>query len=286
MPLTTRSCLLLAFLATGSLSPPLAKASPWPKGLPLPAGEPINEEYRNQFGSCDRTESFRGHKTHGCSDDPNQVTALRRLPDGSVAYVSKLAVDLDGSPFACGPDHGRMDQCPTTLMLPDGKGGEVPVDADTIPYVVIPAAGPPDVAGEFTQLTGVKVGDFGVVLAHGRVVPVIVADTGPYAKLGEGSLALHRALGRELCVERDVSGTCRRMVDDMESIGGDVTTVLFPGTARNDLTPNNIARIVRKQGASLWAKSNRTMTLGLVAPQSNVSARPPVADRDSESKIP
>jgi hypothetical protein len=248
-----RSLLALTLLAAAPA--PAAVAGPWPAPVHLSPGQPIDEEYRGQFASCDREESFRGHQTHGCRDDPNQVTALRRLPDGSVAYVSKLAVDLDGSPFACGPDHGRSDQCPTSLMLPDGKGGEIPVDADTIPYVVIPEAGPPDVAGEFTRATGVQVGDFGVVIAHGRVVPVIVADTGPFAKLGEGSLALHRALGRELCTRRDGDGVCRRVVDQMESIEGDVTTILFPGTARHDLTPANIARIVHEQGRSLWAKA-------------------------------
>jgi hypothetical protein len=248
---------LVPFLVAFALTPCAAPAatSPWPAGVHLPAGQPIDEEYRGQFGSCDRHEAFRGHQTHGCGADPNQVTALRRLPNGSVAYVSKLAVDLDGSAFACGPDHGRSDQCSTSLMLPDGKGGEIPVDADSIPYVVIPEAGPPDVAGEFTRVTGVQVGDFGIVIANGRMVPVIVADTGPFAKLGEGSLALHRALGRELCVQRDEKGVCRRVVDQMESIEGNVTTILFPGTARHDLTPANIASIVREQGRSLWAKA-------------------------------
>lgn len=252
------STLLVAVLAGGLQSPALAAPSdPWPHGVHLPAGQAIDEDYRSQFYSCDRQESFRGHPTHGCGDDPNNVTALRELPDGSVAYVSKLAVDLDGSPFACGPNHGRMDQCPTSLMLRDQDNREVPVDADSVPYVVIPDAGPPDVTGEFTRLTGVRVGDFGVVIANGRVVPVIVADTGPFAKLGEGSLALHRALGRELCTKRDDHGICRAVVPDMESIKGDVTTVLFPGTARHDLTPDNIGHIVQEEGASLWASLNR-----------------------------
>lgn len=245
--------MLLAFL----LAAASAAASPWPAGVDLPAGTPVDEEYRRQFGACDTGETFRGHRTHGCGDDPNQVTALRRLPNGAIAYVSKLAVDLDGSPFACSPAHGLSDQCPTSLMLPDGENGLVPVDSDRIPYVVIPAAGPSDVSGEFGRLTGVSVGDFGVVIAHGRVVPVIVADTGPFPKLGEGSIALHRALGRELCEKRDASGTCTSFGDEdrMESIEGDVTTVLFPGTARADLTPTTIAQVVREQGLALWAKA-------------------------------
>lgn len=245
---------LLAVVAAAS-TPAVPSRSPWPAGVRLPAGDPVDEDYRHQFALCDQQERFRGLPTHGCGDDPNAVTALRRLPGGAVAYTSKLAVDLDGSPFACGPDHGRSDQCPTSLMLPDGAGGQVPVDADRVPYVVVPAAGPDPVRGEFTRLTGVGVGDFGVVIANGRVVPVIVADTGPFAKLGEGSMALHRALGRELCAERDAAGACARVVDPMESIGGDVTTVLFPGSARAGLTPATVAAVTREQGLKLWAQA-------------------------------
>jgi hypothetical protein len=235
----------------------LASSSPWPAGVALPPGQPIDEASRGQFDVCDKTEHFRGRRTHGCRDDPNAVTALRRLPDGAIAYTAKLAVDLDGSPFACGPDRGRMDQCPTSLMLADDKGRDRPVDSDMIPYVVIPEAGPRDVRGEFGRLTGVQVGDFGVVIARGHVVPVIVADTGPFAKLGEGSLALHRALGRELCVRRDADGVCRRVVAPMESIAGDVTTVLFPGSARDDLTRAALAATVRREGLRLWTAAER-----------------------------
>lgn len=200
--------------ATTSASSP--REHPWPPGVALPAGEPVNEEYRHQFDLCDQQGTFRGYASRytRCAGDPNVVTALRRLPSGAIAYVSKLAVDLDGSAFACGPNHGRMDQCPTTLMFRDAAGGETPVDADTIPYVVIPEAGPDDTAGEFTRLTGVRVGDFGVVILGRRVVPVIVADTGPYRKLGEGSLALHRALGHEQCATKSEEGVCTRGDDE------------------------------------------------------------------------
>ena len=243
---------LLALLFASVSAAGTAAPQSWPTGVNLPAGDPIDEAYRREFGVCDRADRFHGHAVHGCRNDPNAVTALRRLPGGAVAYVAKLAVDLDGSPFACSPVHGAMDQCPTSLMLPNGKGGEVPVDADKIPYVVIPWEGPHRERGRFSALTGVGVGDFGVVIAHGRTIPVIVADTGPFEKLGEGSLALHRALGRELCVARNSTGACRRVIERMESIGGDVTTVLFPHSARTGLTPANIAGIVRAEGLRRW----------------------------------
>lgn len=238
------------------------QAGPWPRGVDLPAGTAVDEEYRRQFDLCDAKRRFRGHRPkYGCKGDANAVTALRRLPDGSIAYVSKLAVDMDGSPIACGPGRGRTDQCPTSLMLPAGDGREVPVDAETIPYVVIPEAGPRKVRGEFSRLTGVGVGDFGVVIARGRMVPVIVADTGPYAKLGEGSLALHYALGRDLCAVRGAGRRCRRLVDPVESISGNVTTILFPHSARADLTPATIAAVVKAEGLRRWAEARQRMGL-------------------------
>lgn len=216
-------------------------------GLVAAAIRPVDETYRLEFGVCDAQDRFGGHAVLGCRDDPNGVTALRRLPGGPIAFALNLAVDLHGSPFACSPNHGRIDQCPTSLMMPDGKGGEVPVDADAVPYVVIPFAGPPDVLGAFTRITGVDVGDFGYVQYRGRVVPLIVADTGPFGKLGEGSIALHRALDRELCSSRDASRTCTDVSDGIESIGGDVVTVLFPDSARHNLTPATLAMTIRRE---------------------------------------
>ena len=228
----------------------------WPPGVSLPAGTPVDEAYRREFDSCDREGAFRGYRSRytRCAGDANAVTALRKLPGGAIGFVSKLAVDLDGSAFACGPNHGRMDQCLTTLMLIDPGGHEVPVDADAVPYVVIPEAGPPDAAGEFSRLTDVRVGDFGVVIANGRIVPVIVADTGPFSKLGEGSLALHRALDHEQCVGRQQGEVCSRVDDEGQSISRDVTTILFPGSARADLTPGTIATVTQREGSRLWAE--------------------------------
>ena len=256
--------MMLPLAALLAAAAPALPPPSWPSAIDLSAGTDIDEGYRAQFALCDQTGEFRGHSPYGgraCRGDPNQVRVLRRLPDGAVAYTSKLAVDLDGSPFACGADHGPMDQCPTSLMLPGPDGAETPVDSDRIPYVVIPAAGPPDVRGEFSRLTGVRTGDLGVVVHHGRVVPVIVADTGPFPLLGEGSLALNRALGRELCTKRDAGGTCRAVVDEMESIGGDVTTVLFPGSAPRGLTPATIADTVRREALRRWAASPLSRTV-------------------------
>ena len=255
LPPAVVALLLLAPVARAD-SPVAASASVL---LPeLAAGVDVDEAYRGQFDLCDSQNQFEGQtfqRWGGCRGDPNRAVLLRRLPGGPIAYVSKLAVDLDGSPFACGPNHQRSDQCPTSLMLDNAQGDPTPVDADRVPYVVIPSR------GEFSRLTGVRVGDFGVVIKDGVVAPVIVGDTGPPNKLGEGSLALHRALGRELCAERDAGGVCVDVPDDITSIEAGVTTILFPGSARDDLTTGNVEAVVRSEGLRLWQNYRRGLAV-------------------------
>jgi len=62
----------------------------------------------------------------------------------------------------------------------------VPLNADEIPYVVIPAAAPKGIDDhQFEALSKLRVGDYGVVIANGTTVPVIVGDEGPAYKIGE-----------------------------------------------------------------------------------------------------
>ena len=244
------AALVLSFAGIARAEPPA-----WPAGVDLSRGVDIDEDYRAQFHLCDTNAETRGADAtfrRGCRGDPNRVTALRRLPSGAIAFVSKLAIDFDGSPLACGPNRDRSDQCGTSLMLPDANGVRTPVNADRVPYVVIPRRAPDAPGGQFSQLTGVRVGDFGVAIWGGRVVPVIVADTGPYDRLGEGSLALHRALGHEQCAARDPDDTCVQAKFQL-SIESDVVTVLFPGTAQPGLTAEQVEQTVRTEGARLWA---------------------------------
>ena len=75
------------------------------------------------------------------------------------------------------------------------------VDANAIPYISVP----PEIEHEF----GVKPGDVALVSFNGRQSACVVGDVGPRKRLGEGSPALHRALGlsgaHNAGVERGVS---------------------------------------------------------------------------------
>jgi hypothetical protein len=83
-------------------------------------------------------------------------------------------------------------------------------------------------------------------------VPVIVADTGPYYKIGEGSLALHRALGHDFCTAHDATGNCTS-APTQSSIADGVTTIVFPGSRHvAALTPDNIAVNVQQNGTELF----------------------------------
>lgn len=221
------------------------------------SGTPVDEAYREEFVTCDRQDIFHGvlrKPPHGCKTDPSRLTRLERISAANerpeaILYVAKLAWDRDGSPFSCSTP-GYTDQCATSYMLnptasvpcPRAAGARppcLPIDAERIPYVAIPAAGPPSIRPrEFRDKTGIGWGDFGVVIANGRTVPVIVADGGPANKIGEGSTALLRALSAD--------GKPR-------PIGSGVTVVLFPRSAER-LTVDTLEERVRTRGAELYRR--------------------------------
>lgn len=232
-------------------------------------GTPVSESYRAKFDTCDRSNRFGSVsfpirnkagqiRWYGCSTDPSRFSRFVAVPPAgnaprAIIFSAKLAHDRDGSPSACSGSRGVTDQCATTLMLDPtarhpcviprgGRSACVPVNADEVPYVVIPMAAPPGIdAREFRTLTGVDVGDYGVVVANGRTVPVIVADGGPAYKIGEGSTALLRAL--------DPAGRAR-------TIASGVTYILFPGSRdpRSALSPDTIADTVRTKGEDLFSR--------------------------------
>lgn len=83
------------------------------------------------------------------------------------------------------------------------------VDSSRIPYLSIP----PDL-----RVAGVKMGDLAHVTYCNQWSPAIVGDVGPAHRIGEGSIALARALGVNAS---PIHG----------GVGKGVSVVLFPGTA-------------------------------------------------------
>ena len=193
-------------------------------------------------------------------------TAVWRLPGGSaIGFKSGMRIDADGAPRAYHKDdgkaldslasagkpgswwalvtdtgkpdgkpvvQGRGDPAPgyfisTTALFDKAKPARSPsryVDASKIQYIAIP----PETDG-----WGVKLGDFAVVMnsRNGRIAFAIVADVGPPAKLGEGSIALADAIG---IASSPKDG----------GLAGGVVYAIFPGSGSG--APRSAAEIDRE----------------------------------------
>jgi len=142
----------------------------------------------------------------------------------AVLFHAGMYVDADGAPNAYGPHNRGLDFTANAVRdgrflsvatHPDGKpviqrsgrfkgfyvsttslrntAGSTAspgtyVDARKIPYIVLPP--------EFMKQFGVALGDLAVVTnqRNGKTAFAIFADVGPHGKIGEGSVALARAL--------------------------------------------------------------------------------------------
>ncbi len=152
---------------------------------------------------------------------------------GVLVFEGGLMIDADGAPNAYHPEPGKGldhlanagrpgnwrgvvtdDGTPKGTPVVQGPGDPYPgfyvsatsledrtkprtdprryVDSGSVPYIVLP---PQLLAPKLKD--GPRLGDFAIVtnLRTGKQVHAIVADVGPAAKLGEGSIALAAALG-------------------------------------------------------------------------------------------
>jgi hypothetical protein len=148
--------------------------------------------------------------------------------DARVRFFA-MVTDRAGVPIIQGANDPRPGfYVSTTALKQPGADAGTPngqVDSNTVPFAVIP--GP----WQSRRDPGPQLGDFGIAVrrSDGKVVPFVIADTGPPRKLGEGSVALHQALGNDpfqmrFGVRRAWSGISHP----------DVFYVMFPGTAVRD----------------------------------------------------
>lgn len=156
------------------------------------------------------------------------LQTMCRLP-GALYFESDLDLDTDGEEepgITYEPTHQRG--------LSIGGG----VNSNRVPYVVLPIG--------FAKEHGLRMGDVAAVLYRDRIEYAVLADQGPRQKIGEGSIALHRALG----FERVKNG---RIVD--VGIPGGVITILFQNSGNGTpQTPDKIREVGRKRFAALGGK--------------------------------
>lgn len=235
-------------------TPPPSSASVL-EGIKFTSASPLNEAYRAEFDRCDRENIFKGRTMVGfrkCSNDPNRVKALLKFPDRTIFFESKLSLDIDGSRKACSSP-GLADLCTTWFTWANLPEPQRYVDSDIYPFVVIPIAGSNASNNlEFRTRTGIKKGDLGVVVFKDKIVPVFVADGGPYNKLGEGSEALFKALGEDRCKLMSHDGHCEQYRDF--SIPSGVLVFLFPDSRIEGLTPANALERIRVEALARFER--------------------------------
>ena len=160
--------------------------------------------------------------------------AVLKLEGGELYFDSLLNLDTDGSIYYAQDAQGQS--C-TSIQNADGS----PVDADSVPYFVLPQHG-------FYQQFGIKLGDVAAVIYRNKIEFAVFADEygGQDAEeqLGEGSIRLHRALGHETIIDG-------KLID--EGIESDVITIVFPDSGIEDdpQTPEKIREIGEKHFLAL-----------------------------------
>jgi hypothetical protein len=276
-----------------SYTPPAQSVSVL-EDIPFNQAVPVDESYRKEFENCDKNDTFRGFSLpviRRCKDDKNNVKALLKFTDGTIFIESKLSLDIDGSWLACKGKGAPTSQCPTSFSWPtETQEPNKFVDPDNFAYIVNPVSNfqkSNDPGGNqlFEKKTGVKLGDLGVVVYKDKVVPVFVADSGPYNKLGEGSSLLHQLIGEDKCKpgKRRTDGktrTDKRWTSDIHctdynnvSVTGKVLFFIFPNSKIPNLSPTTATGKINAEALKRFEnlKNNRPAVIQLNQPQSGQS---------------
>lgn len=139
-----------------------------------------------------------------------------------------MATGTDGVPIIQGDTDPKPGYFVSTTALKQlGLNSRTPqaqLDSNTVPFAVIPST------WQRSGQPGPKLGDFGVAYrrSNGKLAYFVIGDTGPRNKLGEGSVALHQALGNDPFMMRNGVRRARK------GIGGrDVIYLLFPNSAQS-----------------------------------------------------
>ena len=238
--------MLVTSLGWGQVYTPPPGSAARVKGIDFRPVAPVPPVHAARFSECDARNTCDGQPlgVEGCQLDPNRNKGVFKLKDGVVFYEAKMAIDADGSAYALVNRPGETNQPETALNYP--QPGQPSVDADRVPYIVMPL-------GSFGPDVGIEVGDVGAVVHNGQLVFAIVADLGPQCKIGEGSIELHELLNHSTCLKREVNGNCAQL--DGKSIESEVMYFLFPGSKAElweDLSPANVIGRIRRVGANRW----------------------------------
>jgi hypothetical protein len=187
------------------------------------------------------TLSFEGASAIDRSFEGQQ--ALLRLKGGALYIEADMDIDADGSPRARTIDPGN-GQLQTSLNFPHESGQRQFVDAEKVPYFVLP--GNRDRSKRLAAQMGIGLGDVAAVVFRDKVEYAVFADTGPAAKIGEGSIKLAQSLGHDPFIVRHGKRVVGR------SIPRDVIYIVFPGSRDPNRSPDTIVERTREKGRELF----------------------------------
>ncbi|HTX77260.1 MAG TPA: glycoside hydrolase family 75 protein [Terracidiphilus sp.] len=232
-------------IAQSNWQPPPASAT-LVDGIPIASGVRVGRRFRRRFMDFDNDCTCDGkpQRKQDCDLDPNSNHVLLKLTGGVIFFDAKLDIDNDGSPYS--KLRRNTDQPQTTLRYEE-LPGRPSLNADAVPYIVLPLGG-------FIGELGLETGDLAAVIYKDKLVYAIVGDEGPKCKIGEGSIQLHELLGNQVCRKRNPAGDCTD-VDESRGIDKNVLFFVFPDSARlilPGLTPENINARIRQLGPRLF----------------------------------
>lgn len=211
-----------------------------------------------------------------CSFDPESFPLKHQdltviTTEGGVLFTAGMTIDADGAPNAYGPHNRGLDYTAnargaggwvglvsdengrpviqksgryrgyyvsTTALeqraVRDERNPKRYIDATKVPYIALPE--------DFATTFGIHLGDLALVTnqANGRSAFAIYADVGPKGKIGEGSIALAKALGMPASPRHD-------------SVADGVTYLIFSGSAPH-AGDRVTARNVKLSGARLYQR--------------------------------
>lgn len=266
--------LLLSIAVTFALTAPLCAQL---SGTPREFNAALNERHSEADCALD-SESF-----------PLRTADLKVMKsDGGILFTAGMTIDADGAPNAYGPRNRGLDFTANAsgahgwvalVTNKDGhpivqKGGPYRgyyvsttslqqanvsdernpnryIDATKIPYIALPSA--------FAARFNINLGDLAVVVNQGndRSAYAIFADVGPKGRIGEGSIALAKALGIPANPRHD------------SAVDG-ITYLIFPGSglpSETRITAHNI----KSSAARLyhhWGGAQRLHTCDLPVAES------------------
>jgi hypothetical protein len=185
-------------------------------------------------------------------DVPREFYFFHWRERGLTAFFKDNIIPKDNDGYPCryqaadGPRNGYFISSTTleanTKPRPDGCAPTRYLDAEVVPFVVLPKGG----------FGKVQIGDVAIVRFRDRVVYAIVGDAGPATKLGEGSIALNAMLlGKFGEPFLNMKATWSLDIDS----GGPVS-ILVLGNTRGGLngnySPLNIESVARRE-LSRWS---------------------------------